>query len=346
MNSKSRTLFIKRLAFLLNAGIPLLSALEIIASQGRSKRQHHMVESLIRDIAEGQSLGRAMEKFPRIFTPFARVMVDVGEKSGTLGSNLLYLADELRKREILRRKIVGACIYPLLITVATFGIVAFLMLYLFPKIMPIFSSLHVEMPLTTQIVMGVSLFLQAWGLVLFVSLIVLTFLGTILHKKWEKFRVIFDAMVVRVPLFGKAVRHYNLSQGARTMSILLKSGIPLSDALPTLARTTTHTGYKRQYVLLTDAVYRGEKISSQMGRSPVLFPDMFGSLVAVGESSGTLSDTLLYLSEMYESEVEDFTKHLATLLEPALMITMGLLVGLIAVSIITPIYGITQNLHN
>jgi len=346
LSLKEQTLFVKRLSFLLGAGVPLLASLEIVREQTRSRKHLAILSQLCRDVAAGQSLSKSMSTLPRAFGPFTLHIISVGESSGTLGENLLYLAEELRKRQILRRKIIGAAVYPLIITLATLGITGFLMLYLFPKIMPIFNSLHVELPFTTRLVMGVSIFLKEWGVVFFGALILLIILLVVLHKRHKKFRTVFDAALVRVPVVGRAVRHYNLAMGARTLGLLLKSGITLSDALPITAHTTLHTGYKQHYLLMADAVYRGEKISVHLHKHKVFFPEVFGSLTAVGEKSGTLSESLTYLSELYESEVDDFTKNLATIVEPALMITMGLIVGLIAISIITPIYGITQNLHN
>ena len=149
-----------------------------------------------------------------------------------------------------------------------------------------------------------------------------------------------------IPVLGRVMVSFNVANAARTMGLLLKSGITLSEALPIVADTTKNLVYKRQFVALCAVVNRGEKISTQLRRNRGLFPDIFSHMVAVGERSGTLSETLVYLSEMYEAEVEDFTKNLSTLIEPALMIFMGILVGFVAISIITPIYGITQNLHN
>ena len=346
LSLKEQSLFVKRLSFLLGAGLPLLYSLETLREQTRSRKQLTILTRLCKDVSEGQTLSKSMATMPRAFLPFTLHMVRVGEQSGTLGENLLYLSQELRKRQVLRRKIVGAAVYPLIITLATLGITGFLMLYLFPKIMPIFNSLHIDLPFTTRLVMGTSLFLKDWGVLFFGALILLIIILLVLHKKWGKFREVFDAALVRIPIVGKAVRHYNLAMGARTLGLLLKSGVTLSNALPITAHTTTHTGYKQHYLYMADAVYRGEKISLHISKHRVFFPELFGSLTAVGEKSGTLSDSLTYLSELYESEVDDFTKNLATILEPALMITMGLIVGLIAISIITPIYGITQNLHN
>jgi type IV pilus assembly protein PilC len=142
------------------------------------------------------------------------------------------------------------------------------------------------------------------------------------------------------------LRSYNLANGARTLGLLLKSGVPFSEALAVTAETTKNRLYRDAYSEMREVVVRGEKISVYLASKKKLFPDMMTHMIAVGERSGTLSETLVYLSEMYDAEVDDFTRNLSTLIEPALMIVMGVVVGFIAISIITPIYGITQNLQS
>jgi type II secretory pathway component PulF len=165
-----------------------------------------------------------------------------------------------------------------------------------------------------------------------------------LLKRSKKFHIMFDKFAMKMPLFGAIIQYYNVANASRTLGLLLKSGIRLSEALPITAETTRNLVYRQEFYALGEAVNRGEKISTHLRRRTKYFPDVFGHMVAVGERSGTLSDTLVYLSQLYDAEVDEFTKNLSTLIEPALMMCMGILVGFIAVSIITPIYGITQNL--
>lgn len=345
LSIKEQMLFVKRLAFLINASVPILESLHMVSEQAKSRRYSRMMQSVITDVTNGASLSRSLGKFPNIFGDFGINIIRIGESSGTLSQNLEYLADELKKSDTLRSKVIGALVYPAVITLATLAITGFLMLYLFPKIMPIFTSLHMELPLTTKIVIAVSTFLQAWGLVLIAVIIALFIAAGILIKKFERVRYFFDTWTLRLPIAGEMIRFYNLATATRTLGLLLRSGVTLSEALPLTADTTRNLIYKEQYQLLSEAVIRGERISGYMFKKPELFPIITTQMVAVGERSGSLSSTLVYLSEMYEAEVDDFTKNLSSLIEPALMVIMGVLVGFIAVSIITPIYGITQNLH-
>lgn len=155
----------------------------------------------------------------------------------------------------------------------------------------------------------------------------------------------FDRIILRVPLFGRMIRFFNVASACRTLGLLLKSGVPLYEALVVTADTTRNHIYKEAYKRMAESVVRGEKISTHMLLRSDMFPDIAGHMVAVGERSGTLSGTLVYLSEVYDAEVDDFSKSISTLIEPVLMVVMGILVGFIALSIITPLYGITQNIH-
>lgn len=345
LSSKEQVFFIKRLAFLIRANVPILEGLYMVKDQTSSRRHVRIVSKVIDDISNGQSLAKSLGKFPHIFGDFGINIIKVGEHSGTLSQNLEYLADELKRRQELRRKVMGAFVYPAVVTLATLGITGFLMLYLFPKIMPIFSSLHMELPLSTKIVMAISTFLQHWGLTALGVLIAAMIVVTILLRRSKAFHYVFDQWVIRLPVIGSVVRHYNLANASRTVGLLLKSGVTLSTALPLTADTLQNLVYKEEFMKLTECVNKGQEISTHLRTNRLLFPDVVPQMVAVGERSGNLSNTLVYLSEFYEAEVQDFTKNLSSLIEPALMVMMGILVGFVAISIITPIYGITQNLH-
>jgi type IV pilus assembly protein PilC len=300
---------------------------------------------VIEDVANGQSLAKSLGKFARMFGDFGINIIKVGEQSGTLSQNLEYLADELKKKQMLKRKVVSAFVYPAIIVFATLGITAFLMLFLFPKIMPIFASLNAELPLSTKIVMAISVFLQHWGLAVLGGLFVLSILYVVLIRMYRPFHLLVDRLLLRIPVVGAVVKYYNLASSMRTVGLLLKSGITLSEALPLTRDTTQNLAYKLEFDALTATVNRGEQLSVYLRTRRGMFPDVLTQMVSVGERSGNLSNTLMYLSEFYEAEVEDFTKNLSSLIEPILMIIMGILVGFIAISIITPIYGITQHLQ-
>ena len=164
-------------------------------------------------------------------------------------------------------------------------------------------------------------------------------------KRSSRARLLFDRAVLHVPLVGGMLRLYHVSNSARTLGLLLSSGVTLSEAVLIAAEATQSLVYQEALAALSTSVARGERLSLRLMEQPHLFPPTLCHLVAVGERSGTLPETLLYVADLYDNEVDEFAKNISTLIEPALMVCMGLLVGFIAVSIITPIYAITQNLH-
>ncbi|MGB3922126.1 MAG: type II secretion system F family protein [Minisyncoccia bacterium] len=337
--------FAKRLSFLINAGVSLVEALNMIKEQTVSRSYRRVLEQIIADVTSGRSLSDSLKRFKNAFGDFAISIISVGEETGALSDNLSYLAEELKKRQLLRRKVVGAMVYPIFITFATIGITSLLIVFIFPKIMPIFLSLSVELPITTKILIALSNFLGAYGLWLLLGLIVLAIIFRLVIKKNRHFHFFFDRLSMRTPLIGPMIQNYNLANISRTLSLLLNGGMTLSEALPITSRSTTNLVYRRELEKLAEVANRGEKISSHMKNYRKLFPDVLSQIISVGERSGNLSETLNYLSDMYESEVEDSTKNLSNMIEPVLMVVMGLMVGFVAVSIITPIYSITQGLQ-
>lgn len=345
MSLKDRIFFIKRLAFLIKANVPILESLHMIREQMYARRHLRIVSLVIEDVSNGHSLAKSLGKFARMFGDFGINIIKVGEQSGTLSQNLEYLADELKKKQTLKRKVTSAFVYPAIIVVATMAITAFLMLFLFPKIMPIFTSLHAELPFSTRAVMASTVFLQHYGLYLLGGLFLLSVVFVMLVRTNPVFHLAVDRLLLRIPIIGAVVQYYNLASSMRTIGLLLKSGITLSEALPLTRDTTQNLAYKREFDVLTQTIMRGEQMSAYLRKRRTMFPDVLTQMISVGERSGNLSNTLIYLSEFYEMEVEDFTKNLSSLIEPILMIMMGVVVGFIAISIITPIYGITQHLQ-
>lgn len=337
--------FAKRLSFLINAGISLVDALNIIREQTVFKGYRKILDQIIADVTGGRSLSDSLKKFENAFGNFAINIISVGEQTGALSENLAYLAEELKKRGLLRKKVVGAMVYPIFITLATIGITGLLIVFIFPKIMPIFLSLNVDLPMTTNILIALSNFLSAHGLWLILGIVVAAIALRFAFKKSEKFHFWYDKVSMRLPLIGPIIQNYSLANISRTLGLLLNGGMTLSEALPITSRSTNNLVYRRELEKLTEVANRGEKISSHMKNYRKLFPDVLSQIISVGERSGNLSETLNYLSDMYESEVDDSTKNLSNMVEPVLMVLMGLLVGFVAVSIITPIYTITQGLQ-
>jgi len=337
-------MFAKRLSILVKAGVPILEALNLLARQARTRSQRAMFAALIRDVENGQYLSKSMLQFDKVFGDFAINIIRVGEVSGTLHENLNYLAEELKKKQILRRKIVGALVYPIFIVFATLGIAGMLTVYVFPKILPIFHSLNFELPFTTRALIAVSDFLvqYGWWVLGGVAAAVIAFT---LALRLMPVRLLVDRIFLKMPIFGSISQSYHMANLSRTLGLLLKSEVMIVEAAAITANTLNNLVYRRELRVVSENLRKGEKISTHLFKREHLFPPMMSQMITVGESTGNLSETLLYLSDIYEHEVDEATKNLTSLIEPVLMIFMGVIVGFIAISIITPIYGITQNLQ-
>jgi type II secretory pathway component PulF len=336
--------FAKRLAMVLRSGMPIMEGLHMLGSETRTRSSTFIFQSLIFDVSNGHKLSSGLGKFQSIFGEFCVNVVRVGETSGTLHENLNYLADELKKKQALRRKVIGALIYPAVIVIATLGITVMLTVYIFPKIIPIFQSVKATLPLSTRMLMALSSFLSQWGLWLLLGIVMACVGFFFLMRLVPRFHLFMDLVLLRIPLLGKLSQYYNLANSARTLSLLLKSNVGVAYAMDLVAASTRNHAYRNAFYEAGERILKGQKISLSMQRHPRLFPPLMRQMITAGESTGNLSSSLMFLSDMYEEEISDLTKNLTTLLEPILMIVMGVIVGFIAISIITPIYSITQSI--
>lgn len=345
LSTKEQFFLIKRLSFLLGAGITVSDGLQMVKEQTKKKSYKAILEKIILDVSNGQNLSKSLSKFPKMFSAFSISIIEFGEINGVLSENLNYLANELNKKSMLQKKILSALVYPIVVAFAIFAIVIFLMVYLFPKIIPVFQSLHIELPFSTRIVIFFSNLISQNFLYIFLGITFLLFSIVYLLKNNFKFKYYTHKLILRMPIFGEIAKDFNLANSTRTLGILIKGGVAVSEALPITEKTSSNLIYKNEFKKLSEYASRGEKISIYLSSRPDLFPEVLSQIVSVGEKSGNLSNSLIYLSELYETQIDDYTKNLGNLIEPILMVVIGIVVGFIAISIITPIYSITTNLH-
>lgn len=342
-NLRDQALFARRLSLLVRAGVPILESLNILKKQARSKSVGRMFEYIIRDVANGRDLSRSLGRFRKVFGEFALNIIKVGETSGTLPENLIYLGTEIDKERELKRKVVGAMIYPILIVIMTFVVTALLTVYLFPKLLPIFQSLKVDLPWTTRLLLWISNFLINYGLWVLVGF-VLAIIGYFLLLRLRPVRLFVHKALVRFPLIGSFFQDYQLTSICRTLGLLLKGSMTVLEAIRITGDTTSNLSYREELRAIHRIVARGGNISTHMEKKSKFFPPLVSQMIAIGEKTGNLAETFVYVAEIYEQDLDEKTKRLQTVIEPLLMIFMGLIVGFIAVSIITPIYDITQHL--
>lgn len=343
--NSERSFFAKRLAFLLRAGVPLSEALALVREQTRSRRKAHVMGQIYEDVSAGRTLSESIERHAPSMGQFAINIILIGERAGVLSENLGYLADELSKRHALTRKVRGALVYPVIVTLATIAVTAMLTLFVFPRVMPVFISLGVELPFTTRALLALSSFLSVWGLFVLAALVLIPFAVMLLRRYSEPFGYIFDRSILSLPVVGPIARAYNAANLCRTLALLLRSGITVTESLTVVAETTNNRAFRRALRRASDDVVRGGSIARSLSRERGLMDDILPHLVMVGETAGSLTDTLQYLAHYFEEEVDERTKNLSNAIEPVLLLAMGAIVGFVAISIITPIYDITKNLH-
>jgi type IV pilus assembly protein PilC len=336
--------FARNLEVMVRSGMQVLDGLEILKRQTKSKPFIAMIDQLIVDIKNGHFLSSGLERYKNVFGDFFINLIRVGESSGTLSENLKYLADELKKKDELNKKIKSAMAYPIILMVATLGIVGILAFFVFPKILPVLKSLNVKLPVVTVGFMAVSQFLLDYGVYIGVILAILL-VSFFLLLRVQKFRYYWHWLITKIPFVKTMSQNINMVNFARTLGLLLRSGVKIIEALQISADTLTNLVYKGEIVRMSEGVRQGDALSKYLTTDSKLFPPIFSEMIVVGENTGKLDESLLFLANFYESELDESTQNMSNILEPAMLLFMGLVVTLVALAIITPIYSMTQNIH-
>jgi type II secretory pathway component PulF len=333
----------KRISFLLEAGVSLPKAFSIIA--GQMKKRGVVLSRIASAISHGQAITEVISR-AGIFGASAMPMIKIGEESGTLAESFSSLSDELEKRAMLQQKIIGAILYPTCITVGMLVLVTVLMVVVFPKMLGVFESLHVVLPLSTRILMWVSNFLRRfWFYLGFVD--VAGFVAfCVFYKRAGKFRLKMDHIVLKIPLVSALVRVYMLASISNIIGLLLTNNSSLLTALHVAGQTCGNHAYREALKSVTDEVSGGVSLGQALGDFSEFFPQEFCDLVSIGEQTGKLSETFTYAHTLYARDLDMLTKSLSASIEPILMVVIGLAIGFVALSIVSPMYSITSHLRS
>ncbi|GBD34447.1 Type II secretion system protein F [bacterium HR35] len=335
--------FSRNLALLLKSGISLSEALIILRESSSSKSLRYILGEIINDIERGQFLATALEKFNNKLGNFFVSVIRVGEYTGKLTDNLERLAIEFRKIEKLRSKMITSFIYPSFIIGSMIGIIVLVVYFLFPRLLPIFQNLGVELPLTTKIFLSVSLFLLNYGIYLFLSLLILFFSFPLLLR-FQQLKYGFHFFLIHFPLVSGLIRKYVLAQFSRNLAILLESGLPIVEALKLSGESLENLVYQKIVLEGVDFISKGHSLGEFLQKNKKYFPYNFIQMVIIGEKSGNLANTLFYLAENYDEELDIDLERFVNSLEPLILIIIAASVGFIALAVITPIYEISNKL--
>jgi type IV pilus assembly protein PilC len=343
VSNLEKVVFTKHLSLMLKAGLTLNESLSTLKEQTNSSQMKKIIESLVKKVEDGKSLASGLSEYPQIFSNFYIHSVGAGEQSGDLEENLIHLADQMTKDFDLRRKVKSAMMYPLVVLGATVILGVSLSVVVFPKLARLFKTFKIELPFLTRILLATTDFLQKYALFAAVIIIFLFFvLRWVLRR--GPIRPYFHRFILRIPIFGKIAKNLNLARFARTFGSLLRSGLPIGEAIQTTSDALGNYAYKINLAKISREVGQGEKLSKSLAVFPEIFPPMVCQMIAVGERSGKLEEVLFYLAEFYEAEVDATTKNLSTILEPVLLVLIGVVVAGVALAVVTPLYQLTSGM--
>lgn len=331
-------LFTKYLSVLLNSGLPINEALEILEKSAKGEFLR-VLKTLGGAVRTGKTLSDGMAEYPRTFSVVYVNLIRAGEASGSLQKNLDQLSLQLQKEHELASKIRGAMMYPAVILTTGVLITAGIFVFILPSINGIFASLQVELPLPTRIMLWVSDTIQSRGLVILPAAVAAIW-ATLFVLRLNAVKPFTHRIILRLPVIGKLSQQTNLARFTRLMGTLLLSGIPIQEALGISETVLKNVRYRELFRQVHEEVVRGKTLSSLLELHPRLVPPMALRLIRVGEETGTLGEMFTYLANFYEVEVDDATRNLPALLEPLLIIGIGAMVAGLALAILTPIYKI------
>ncbi len=338
-----RLTFINNLAVMLRAGLPVARALNVLTKQMPNPYFCEIVSVIAQNVETGKSLSESMASYPRIFSPMVYNMVKVGEQSGELDKTLEYLGTQISRDYHLIRRTRGALLYPAVVLFALLVIGYLMFTFVLPKLTATFKEFNTELPfLTVTIIKAVDL-LERQSLPIAAAAVGLA-AALAFWRKTATGRAIIHKLTLSLPILGPIVKKLNLARFTIVFSGLMRSGMPIVEALKVSSDTMTNIYYQQAIADASDKVKIGVDLVAALERYPKLFTPMVTQMIAVGEESGTMEKVLAEVSNFYESAVDDTVKNLSSIIEPVLVIVIGAIVGVLAVGLILPIYNIGQNI--
>lgn len=336
--------FTKHLSLMLKSGIALPEAITILEKQTAHTAFRKLLNKIHQEIANGQPFHKALSKFPHVFDAFYTNLIRVAEESGSLEKNLDYLAVHLKKQHEFTNKVRGALLYPSIVLGVALVTGLGLSIFVLPKLIDLFASLDVELPLSTKILLFVAGVMRDYGISILVGLVTL-FIAFRFAITTRFFKPHWHYFILSLPVFGIFVQKIELAAIFRNLGTMLSVGVPISLVLDTQYETTTNCVYKEYLAKIRSGVGEGKSIEEILSKESGKFMPLIAvRMIGVGETTGKLDETFAYLGDYFEDEVDDASKNLSTVLEPAILVTVGLIVAFIAIAIIGPIYQFTGSI--
>lgn len=330
---------------MLHAGLSLVEGLNVLNKELENKRLRTIVQNITEEVQKGNPLSEALQKHPDVFPNIYVKMIASGEIAGKMEESLEQIVNQMKKNYELSSSIKGAMIYPAVI-VSAIGAVGILMVtVILPKITSLFNEFEADLPLSTRILIAITDFMSnPWNLVLsFMSIIGFVVLFRYLLKTQKKFRFTIHTINLKLPIFGNVIKQLNLAQFSMTLSSLLKSTLPIVEAVGITGETCTNVTYRKALYDAQEKISKGIPLSEILMIHSKLFPPMVTEMIMVGEKTGEIDRLLQELSDFYAHEVDKTMKNFSTIIEPVIIIILGLAVAGIAVAVVMPMFSLMQN---
>ena len=343
VKADEQIIFTKNLSGMLRAGLSLFRALSVLKKQTKNTTLNKILTSLSNEINAGGTLSSGLEKFPDVFSKLFISMTRAGEESGNLSGALSEIGINLEKSHSLTKKIRGALIYPGVILSAMVLIGVLMFAFVVPTLANTFKELGVQLPISTRFIIALGNFFSQY-LILSFALIIGSVAGIISLARASFMEKYVDFIIIRLPIVGNLSKELNTARTTGTMSSLLLSGVSITRAIEITGDVVQNVYYKKILKEAKEEVEKGAPFSKVFEENPNLFPVMMSEMIQVGEETGKLSDMLLQVASFYEEEIENKTKNLSIVIEPVLMVVIGAAVGFFAISMISPLYSIMDNI--
>ena len=338
VKTKDMAVFCRQLATMIDAGMPLISSLSVLVEQTSNPNLRRSLQAVYKQVQDGQMLARAMQEHNDVFPTIMIKMIGAGEAGGVLDDVLNRLAVQLEKEYKLNAKVKSAMMYPAVVIFIMIAVITVMLVFVLPPFIGMFKGMNVQLPLPTRILLAVSDYLRANALFVITGLLASAYgLKLALGKSWVKVRI--DSLILILPIFGDLWRKVAIARLSRTLSTLLRGGVPISTALEVVKQTITDSNMNKAITLAQTSVQQGVGLAAPLAASPI-FMTMVIQMIAIGEETGELDKMLEKVADFYENDIDDVAGRLSSMLEPVLISVLGVVVGAMLGAILLPMFDI------
>ncbi|MEE8131750.1 MAG: type II secretion system F family protein [Candidatus Paceibacterota bacterium] len=338
---KDLMIFTRQFATLLESKVPIGTSLRSLYKQTKNPTLKEIISELSSDIDAGLALSQALERQSHIFSNFYISMIRSAEITGRLEESMIFLADYLEKDVIWRFRLKNALIYPIIVIILFLVVAGIMITFVFPQLGPIFQESDVSLPLITKFFLGTGNFIISWWWVVILILFLFIFI-LIDYFRSPEGKALADELVIRLPIFGNLFKKIYVVRFTESASVLVKGGVPIAQSLEITSHTVGNVIYRDILHEVGEGVRRGELLSNLLSQNEYYFPPLVSQMVAIGENTGRLDETLSKISSFYTREVNDTLDNLLELIQPAIIIIVGIFVGLLFAAVLIPIYNLMQ----